>query len=64
MSTPTSAAGTIAPFVGITLPTSRADPKCSVGHRRDPSMHEGEFARVLELLPRFVLHRDAADPGR
>jgi hypothetical protein len=61
MSTPT-AAGTIAPVVGITLPTVAPMPAVHVGHRGDPAVDERQARDVRELLPRLVLERHAADP--
>ena len=54
MSTPT-AAGMIAPLVGITAPDRRTDPGVDVGHRGDVAEDERQPRDVDELLQRLRL---------
>ena len=62
MSTPT-AAGMIAPTVGITLPTVAPMPEVDVRHRRDPPVDERQPRHVQELLLRLLLERHALHPS-
>ena len=62
MSTPT-AAGMIAPLVGITEPTVAPMPEVHVRHHRDVAVDERQRRHVAQLLARRVLDRHAVDPG-
>ena len=61
MSTPT-AAGMIAPLVGITLPTVAPMPKCTSGITATCWKTKGSARGVAQLPPRLVLDRHAARP--
>lgn len=61
ISTPT-AAGMIAPFVGITLPMVAPIPQMDVRHCRDPLEDEAELRDIQELLARRVLKGNAFRP--
>ena len=61
MSTPT-AAGMIAPSVGITLPTVAPMPECTSGMTATQRWMNGSRATLRELRARRVLERDAARP--
>src|SRR5713226_2264940 len=62
MSTPT-AAGIIAPFVGITLPTVAPIPQWTSGMAATHSKNKRKLRDVQKLLARLILELDAFGPG-